>query len=130
MSAEANKALVMEYLNTLSGTDKPAEVVDRYVSDSDPELKQHIRDAEIAFPHYQMMREAVIADGDIVALRFRMQARHAATGKEVDVPGQIWYRMQDGKIAQHWIVMDNQVLTQQLSAAQPEATELENQMGR
>lgn len=123
MSGEANKALVMEYLDALSGKDKPAEIVNRYVSDADQELKEHIRGAEAAFPHYEMLREAVIAEGDIVAVRFRMQARHGATGKQVDVPGQIWYRMQDGKISQHWIVMDNQVLMQQLGAGQPEAAQ-------
>lgn len=70
-----------------------------------------------------MLREAVIADGDIVAIRFRMQAKHAATGTSVDVPGQIWYRVQDGKIAQHWIVMDNAILMQQLGAGQPAAAQ-------
>ena len=123
MSGEAAKALVIEYLDSMSGKDKPAELVDRYVSDADSELKQHIRDAEAAFPHYGLLREAVIADGDIVAIRFRMQGQHAATGKSVDVPGHIWYRVQNGQIVEHWIVMDNQALMQQLGAGQPEATQ-------
>lgn len=123
MSGEASKALVVEYLDVLSGTDKPAEIVDQYVSDDDRELKQHIRDAEAAFPLYEMHRDALISEGDIVAVRFTMQARHAATGNKVEVPGQIWYRVQDRKIVQHWIVMDNAVLMQQLGAGQPEAVQ-------
>lgn len=43
MSIGDAKALVMEYLDELSGTTKPAEIVDRYVADTDAELKQHIR---------------------------------------------------------------------------------------
>jgi predicted ester cyclase len=42
------------------------------------------------------------------------------TGRTVAVPGLIVYRIAEGKIAEHWMHMDNMALMQQLGiASQP-----------
>ena len=120
------KTFIRTYLEALSGKDKPAAVIDEYVSDE--ALKAHIETAEAGFPRYEMPIEDMIAEDDKVMIRTRLIGTHAgefmgipATGKQVDVPGVVIYRIEDGKIAQHWIFLDNMTLMQQLGLA-PEPT--------
>lgn len=119
MSVIENKALIRRYVEELSGKDKPAAVVDKYVSDE--ALKAHIKEAEAGFPRYEVPIEDMIAEGDKVMIRIRLVAKHEgtfmglpATHKRVDVPGVVIYRIEGGKIAQHWLFMDNAALMQQL----------------
>jgi predicted ester cyclase len=121
MSIEENKAFIRRYLAALSGKEKPASVVDQYVADSDPELKQHIVDAEQGFPLYELVEEDLIAEGDQVVLKCRLVGTHngtfmgiPATGKSVDVPVALIYRIADGKIASHWMLSDNMAMMQQI----------------
>lgn len=121
MSTEANKALVRRYLAALSGQEKPASLVDEYVAESDPELKQHIADAEQGFPLYELIEEDLIAEGDQVMLKAKWRGTHSgafmgipASGQNVDVPVALIYRIADGKIAAHWMLADNMGLMQQI----------------
>jgi predicted SnoaL-like aldol condensation-catalyzing enzyme len=116
VSTEETKALIRRYLNAISGKPKPASLVDQYIADSDPGLKEHIRTAELDFPSYELVTDAMIAEGDLAALRLRMRATHRPTGKQVDVPVLIFYRVADGKIAEHWVLMDNETMMKQLGA--------------
>ena len=123
MSTEDNKALVRRYLAALSGKDKPASMVNQYVADEDQLLKQHIADAEVGFPRYEMIMEDLVGEEDKVVVRFTMRATHQgafmgipATGKQVNVPGIIIYRLADGKIVEHWLQMDAVALLQQVGA--------------
>ena len=115
MLGEDNKSFVRRYFEAL-GKDKSQHTLDEYIGKEDPALGEHIRDAEQAFPGYQLVETAMIAEGDLVAVRFQRQANHAPTGKPVDVPGMIWYQVQDGRIVNHWMLLDNDTLTRQLSA--------------
>ncbi|MBI5670594.1 MAG: ester cyclase [Chloroflexi bacterium] len=124
MSAEQNKEFVRRYFAALSGKDKTPGLVDEYVADSDPELKQHIAYAESAFPRYELIAEDVIAEGDRVVVRSFLRAVHkgewmgiAATGKQVTMPFIIIYRIADGKIVQHWMQGDTVGLMRQLTGA-------------
>jgi predicted ester cyclase len=129
MSAEENKAFIREYFAALSGKDKPASVVNRYVGDSDEALKQHIAGSEVAFPHYELIAEDMIAEGDKVAVRALLRAVNSGpfmgmppTGKQVTVPGWLIYRVANGKIVEHWMLFDSMSLMQQLGALpQPQA---------
>jgi steroid delta-isomerase-like uncharacterized protein len=121
MSVSENKALVSRYLDALSGKEKPAAVVDQYVSEADAVLKQHIAGYEAAFPRYAMNVEDLIAEADKVVVRFTFSATYGggfmnipATGQKVAVPGIIIYRIADGKIVEHWMLVDSAVLMQQL----------------
>jgi steroid delta-isomerase-like uncharacterized protein len=127
MTATENKAFVERYLKAINGNVKTPQMADEFIADSDAGLKQHIAVAEAAFPRYALDPEDIFAEGDKVLLRFTLRGTHHGdfmgippTGRTVAVPGLIVYRIADGKIADHWIQMDNMALMQQLGiASQP-----------
>ena len=126
MSTAESRAFIQRYAEALSGKAKPASVVDQYVADSDEALKQHIADGEAAFPRYEMIGEDLIIDGDKVVLRFAWRGTHQgnfmgipATGRQINVPGIIIYRIaadknNEVKIVEHWMQIDSAALMQQL----------------
>ncbi len=121
MSSEENKAFIRHYFEALSVKDKPAAVVNRYVSDE--ELKHHIAQYEAAFPGYQLTAEEMIAEGDKVVVRSTFHGTHKGdlmgippTGKQVTMPLILIYRIVDDKIVQHWMQADSLGLLQQLGA--------------
>ncbi len=121
MSPEENKAFIRRYFEALSGKDKPAAVVNRYVSDE--ELKHHIALYEAAFPSYQLIAEDMIAEGDKVVVRSTFRGTHKGdlmgippTGKQVTMPLILIYRIADDKIVEHWMQADALGLLQQLGA--------------
>jgi steroid delta-isomerase-like uncharacterized protein len=123
MSSEENKAFVRQYFAALSGKDKPASVVNQYVGEEDAGLRQHIVDAERGFPHYELIAEEMIAEGDQVVVKARVRGTHAgefvgipASGRQVNVEGVLIYRITNGKITEHWMLMDNMTLLQQIGA--------------
>jgi len=126
MSTAESRAFIQTYGEALSGKAKPPALVNQYVADADVALKQHIADAEIAFPNYELIAEDLIAEGDKAVLRFNLRGTHQgsfmgipATGKEVNVPGIIIYRIANdtnnqAKIVEHWMQIDSMAMMQQL----------------
>jgi predicted ester cyclase len=119
MTTEETKDFVRRYFAALSGKDKPAATVAEYATDE--ELKHHIAFFEAAFPRYEIIADDMIAEGDKVAVRARFQGRHdgdlmgiAATGKHVALPFIIIYRLVNGKIAEHWMSINQLDLMKQL----------------
>ena len=121
MDKEANKAFIRRYFNAISGRDKPPELLDEYIADSDADLKQHIAGTEAAFPGYELYVEDMIAEGDQVAVLATFQGTHdgplgdiPATGRQVKMSFAITYRISHGKIAAHWTIIDRMEMMQQL----------------
>lgn len=115
-----SRRLIQEYFNALSGQPKTEKLMDRYVSD--PGLKEHIRVAESAFPEYELIPILLVADGDLVAARCTFRGVHKGefagiqpTGKRVSAELMIFYRIREGRIAEHWMQMDTRVLIEQLT---------------
>src|SRR5437867_4239789 len=107
-SSAENKQLIGRYLQALSGQAKPPALVARFVSH--PALAEHIRQVEAAFPFYELIAEDLIADGDLVAMRGTFQGVHGgafagieATGRAVTADLMIIYRIDNDRIAQHWL---------------------------
>ena len=120
MSTEETKGLMQRYFEALM-KEKSDATVNRFVSNES--LKQHIKMFEAAFPGYQLSLEDMVVEGDKVALRSVMTGTHQgelmgipATGKAVSVPLMLFYRVEDGKIAEFWMNADNLGLLQQLGA--------------
>ncbi|MBN2214511.1 MAG: ester cyclase [Bacteroidales bacterium] len=120
-TCQANKDLIKEYLGALSGKEKTAAVMDKYIADADSILKRHIMEFEASFPKYELIPEDMIAEGDKVAVRARFKGIHSgpmgdiqATNKKADMPAAIIYRIGDGKIIEHWIFLDQLTLLKQL----------------
>ena len=126
MSTDESKAFIQQYLATINGKAKPPVLVNQYVSDRDEGLRQHIAATEAAFPHYELLADDLIAEGDKVVVRFRLRATHQgefmglpATGRSINVPGLIIYRLAanediEVKIIEHWMQIDALALMEQL----------------
>jgi predicted ester cyclase len=126
MSTTESRAFIQQYLAALSGKAKPPTLVNHYVADADEALRQHIADAEAAFPYYELIAEDLIAEGDKAVVRFTLRAIHQgefmgipATGRTINVPGMIIYRIATDKnnavkIVAHWMQIDSVVMMQQL----------------
>ena len=119
MDAQQNKDLVRRYFEALAGKPKPPEIVDQYVAEQ--MLKDHIAMYEAAFPEYDMRIEQLIAEDDLVSVIGRGSGTHKGTfmgvpptGKSWDVPLHITYRVKDGKIVEHWLLVDTAAFMQQL----------------
>lgn len=124
MQTDKSKAIVERYLKAINGNVKTPKMADEFIADSDAGLKQHIAVAEAAFPRYSLEPEDLFAEGDKVMLRFTLRGTHKGdfmgippTGRTVAVPGMIIYRIVNGKIAEHWMQMDNAALMHQLGVA-------------
>ncbi|WP_137288864.1 ester cyclase [Natronorubrum halophilum] len=75
------------------------------------EFKEQIEAFRAAFPDLHGTIDDVIAEGDTVANRFTMHATHRGefmgvepTGTEVELVGTIFARVEDGRIAERWVV--------------------------
>jgi steroid delta-isomerase-like uncharacterized protein len=76
-----------------------------------------------AFPDLSMTAEDTIVEGDKVVARVRAHGTHRAefmgipaTGKTFDVELIDILRFKDGKVAEHWGVVDNATMMMQLGA--------------
>lgn len=119
MGTQENKDFTRRYIEAISGKPKPESVVNLYVAEQP--LKDHIAMAEAAFPLYSIDIEEMIAEGDLVSIRGRFQGTHKGsfmgtppTGKSFDVEIWLTYRIAGGKIVDHWMLLDNAALMQQL----------------
>jgi steroid delta-isomerase-like uncharacterized protein len=119
-TAIGSRQLIEEYFSALNGNPKTAALLDQYVNDR--ALKEHIFEAEAAFPEYVLDVHQIVSEGDIVAVRASFNGTHRhpfagvpATGKTVSVPLMIFYRVAEGRIQEHWMQMDSQSLMSQLS---------------
>ena len=132
MPAEENKDLVRRYIEEVwNGHDLDA--IDELVS---PEYFNHAAStaeyqrggAKLAvewllsvFPDHRFDIEDAAAEGDTVAVRGTMGGTHegdlmgiAPTGKRVAVQQTHWFRVADGKVAEHWAVRDDLGMMRQL----------------
>lgn len=126
MSTDESRAFIQHYLAAINGNAKPPVLVNQYVSDRDEGLRQHIAATEAAFPHYALLVDDLIAEGDKVVVRFSLRAMHQgefmglpATGRSITVPGLIIYRVaanedMEAKIVEHWLQIDALALMEQL----------------
>ena len=133
MSTQENKDFVRRYLEAISGKPKPESVVNLYVAEQP--LKDHIAMAEAGFPLYSIDIEELIAEGDLVSVRGRLRGTHKGpfmgtppTGKSIDAPIFLTYRIAGGKIVDHWMLVDNAAIMQQLGLV-PSAASAESAAG-
>jgi len=82
---------------------------------------QFFRGMREAFPDMEMVPDAIITEGDLVAARVTLKGTHRgdfmgipATGKEVVVAIADFFRIENGRIAEHWGVADMASMMEQL----------------
>ncbi len=116
-----SRQFIESYFEAMTGQPKTEDLLNRYISDNS--LKEHIRQAEAAFPGYQIVRHQVVSEDDIVAVRGTVQGVHkgefagiAPTGKPISVDLMIFYRVDDGRIVEHWMQWDLKSVIDQLTS--------------
>ena len=72
---------------------------------------------------FHLTIEDLIEDGDTIAGRYSIRGKHAdelmgvpATGNDIDISGQSFFRFEDGRVVERWQAMDSVPLLQQLGA--------------
>jgi predicted ester cyclase len=115
-----SKHFIEEYFNALSGQPKTDELLEEYISD--PGLKDHIRVVEAAFPNYELIPNLIVSEAGLVAARCMFRGIHKGefagippTGKQVSADVMIFYRISEGRIAEHWLQLDTAGLIEQLA---------------
>lgn len=119
-----NKEFVIEYFNTLSGKEKPRQLVEKYVSDE--ALIEHIEFFESVFPLYEVFAHEMLAEGNKVMVKAGFKGRHEGdfygippTYKMVELTSAIVYEIENNKIISHWLVADQMTLMEQLGVMSP-----------
>lgn len=82
-----------------------------------------------AFSDVSITTADLVAEDDKVVVRDRFRAVHDGpfmdvepTGNQIEVPGMVIYRIEDGKIAEAWVQADMLGMMQQLGAIPPSGT--------
>ena len=134
MSTEANKAVVRQWFQAFNDRDFAAEEAARSAAFAahvpgvptplDGEgWTSFIASFSDGFPDFRLVLEDMVAEGDRVAARWTFRGTHegeflsiAPTGKAVSMSAIEVNRVADGKVAEHWVVLDQLGLLQQLGA--------------
>ena len=142
MSAEENKALVRRFVeefwnegnmataDELMAVDAEIHMPTGEVVDLDG-LKGFAATFRGSFPDWHSTLEELVAEGDRVAERWTGRGTHLGelqgippTGKRVEAPGSVFYRLVEGKIVEFRGQLDMMGLMQQLGAM-PSAQQVE-----
>jgi predicted ester cyclase len=142
MSAEENKALVERFVEEF-WNEGNTSVADELMA---PDAEIHLPSGEVvnpdeakdfaarwheSFPDWHSTFEELVAEGDKVDERWTGRGTHQGelqgitpTGKRVEAPGSVIYRIVDGKIVELWGQLDMMSLMQQLGVmASPQQAE-------
>jgi steroid delta-isomerase-like uncharacterized protein len=133
MNVEQHKAVVRRYYaDVLNGGELQLldEIaVDNYVEhdplpgqgDGRPDLKDRVATLRTAFAPLSFTVEDVIAEGDRVVIRWRSTGRHSGdfmgippTNRNYTIAGIDIHRLESGRMAEHWHVVDQLGQLQQL----------------
>lgn len=126
MSADENKTLIRRMIEEVWGEGN-LDNVEKFVSSgyfNHATVAEHRRGIEgfkhigrwlkAAFPDTRFEIEAMIAEGDLVAVRGIASGTHEdefmgnpPTGRSFSVEHVHWFRISDGKLAEHWAVRDD-----------------------
>jgi steroid delta-isomerase-like uncharacterized protein len=133
-----HEELVRRYLDAFNDRDREAlsellaaDVVEHGTHETlrGPDEIMEFLDAHFeTFPDYRGTTEAMIAEGDTVAIRYRVEGTHTGeyqdvepTGHTVEWTGMGMYRIEDGEIAEIWLEEDRLGLLRQLEVLDPPA---------
>jgi steroid delta-isomerase-like uncharacterized protein len=135
---EANKELVRRYLRAFNDRDHESltelladDVVEHGIHEElhGPDaIVEYLESHFETFPDYSGTTEAMVAEGDTVAVRYRTEGTHSdeyrdvgPTGHTVEWTGMAMYRVADDRIAEVWLEENRLGLLEQLEAVDPPA---------
>jgi steroid delta-isomerase-like uncharacterized protein len=130
MEGDAAAALVRRFIDTVWNRGDPdaadglvtADYLDHaYSGGGLGGLKAALRELGTAVPDHSQVIEDLVASGDRVMARIRLSGTHggpfrgrAPSGKAIDVRVARWFRVADGRIAEHWALLDTFTLLRQM----------------
>jgi len=135
---QSNTDLVRQYLHAFNDQDRSTlsdllaeDVVEHGIHEElrglDAILDFHQRHFD-TFPDYSGETDAVVAEGDTVAVRYSVRGTHEGeyknvepTGNTAEWTGMAMYRIEDGQIAEIWLEEDRLGLLEQLEVVDPPA---------
>ncbi|HEV7330165.1 MAG TPA: ester cyclase [Flavisolibacter sp.] len=86
-------------------------------------LKKWISNTGISFEHHTIIEEQV-TEGDKSIIKLRMNLKHIGawrgiepTGLDLHTFGYRYFKLKEGKIIEHWAVIDGQAIENQLKSA-------------
>lgn len=96
---------------------------DHAYADDRSGLERALQELRAAFPDATFEVEDAISDGDSAVLRMVLRGTHSgsfrgrpATGLPVEVKVFRWLRFQEGRVAEHWALLDTATLLRQLAS--------------
>lgn len=134
---EENKQIARRFpeeVATEGKTDRIDEICTEDVIEHSPlgerrgheELKEQSRYIHAAFPDVSVTIEDAVSEGDIVAQRLTFRGTHEGefmgiepTGNEVEIANMLFTRIEEGQIAERWLLPDTFGLMQQLGVVEP-----------
>ncbi|HVZ70217.1 MAG TPA: ester cyclase [Rhizomicrobium sp.] len=132
MGAAENKKLILAHYDAIWSGDEDAlreQVADDFTDHATPPgtppgVETVIawgRVLRSAFPDMKVTMNHCAAEGDIVACHATWRGTHkgtfqgiAATGRPVEFSGMVFWRVNNGKIAERWAYLDNAQMMKQL----------------
>lgn len=130
--SEANKTIVRRYFDMFNSGDlsQLADIVSQDYGDKlDGQssgievIRSYLEGLKSSFPDFTWTIEQIIGEGDRVAVMNRVSGTHMndfgevkASGNRVDFAAFQFYRIADGKLAEHWEVADFAKFQEQLTA--------------
>jgi predicted ester cyclase len=135
MNLEINKQLCRDYFKAFLAGD--SAWMQRHITPTfvrhDPGLPFEVRGPEgvarlhdvllPAFPDMRLELEDFVAEGEKVLVRLTIHATHTgpfgtltATGRRIEVPVLDLFQIRDGKLIEHWALLDNLGMLKQLGA--------------
>jgi steroid delta-isomerase-like uncharacterized protein len=129
---ETNKAIVRRYFEMFNSGDlsQLAAIVSKDYGDKlegqssgIQVIRNYLEGLKASFPDFTWTIEQIIGEGDRVAVMNRVSGTHMndfgnikATGNRVSFAAFQFYRIADGKLAEHWEVADFAKFQEQLTA--------------
>lgn len=110
-TAEENKAIIRRVIDDVNRRGDAA---------GDIQAPDYVYRGTGSFPGLSNVQRTItwlLAEGDMVTLHFTGRATHDSSGKAVTWEAIQIFRMADGKIAEHWGVMDRLGILRQLGLA-------------
>lgn len=118
-----NKEFIMNYIKAMNGSPKTTKLLDKFIAESDIELKNHIIAFDRGIPNYEGEIEDIIAENDKVVVYGTFEGIHKgeffsqpASGKYIKIPFICIYQIINNKIINHWFLTDSLGLMQQIGA--------------
>ena len=119
--AEVHRRAVELFNAGRADDDERLALIDPDVIDHRSEGDAHGIDAWIAnrasgggFQDLSVTIERNIADGEYSTHRYTVRGTHTATGRRYEVLGLDMIRVRDGRIVEHWALLDQAALSRQL----------------